>query len=134
MVHTWSSGGNGMKLFIKDQPRIFHVSDVSMKDYGKVFLESNEMIALITNDGKECDIAAKEWGFYLTPSINVRLREQGFKVALVKNKEGKLFINAVEKDKMELFETYLVDNQTSSIICWLDEWLEKDHDNRNKEI
>jgi len=80
---------------------------------------------MVSASGKECDFAAKEWGFYLAPSINSRLRHQGFKVALVRNQQGKFFLNAVEEDKLDLFKQYLKTNQDSKIICWLDEWEEK---------
>jgi len=43
-------------------------------------------------------------------------------VALVKNQSGKLFVNAVEEDKTELFDMYLID-QKSEIIMWLDKEL-----------
>ncbi|HVN96934.1 MAG TPA: hypothetical protein VMT62_10930 [Syntrophorhabdaceae bacterium] len=122
-----------MKLFLKDQPRIFEVGDISIRDYGKISFENNEMLTLLTAAGRECDITAKDWGFYLTPSINARLREQGFKVALVKDPQGKLFINAVEEEKMALFEEYLTGGQNGSVICWLDEWSETERINANQE-
>ena len=80
------------------------------------------MVSMVSPGGKECDFTAMSWGFYLAPSINVRLRNQGFKVALVINQQGKLFLNAVEIDKMALFEGYLQTNQESKVLCWLDEW------------
>lgn len=89
------------------------------------------MITLVSPGGKECDVTAKEWGFYLTPSINARLKEKGFKVGLVMNGQGKFFINAVELDKMALFEKYL--NEDSIVVCWLDEWHETERTHRNEE-
>jgi len=114
-----------MRLEIKDPPREFDASGVRIKDFGKIHLAADEMISMVSASGKECDFAAKEWGFYLAPSINTRLRNQGFKVALVRNQQGKFFINAVELDKIESFESYLRTGQDSKIICWLDEWEEK---------
>ncbi len=111
-----------MKLNVKEHPREFNASGITIKDYGKIELNENDMITLITESGKECDITAKEWGFYLAPSINARLRQNGFKVALVRNQEGKLFINAVEIDKTVQFIEYLSANQDSRILCWLDDW------------
>lgn len=91
------------------------------------------MITLVSPGGKECDVTAKEWGFYLTPSINVRLKEKGFKVGLIMNNQGKLFINAVEVDKMTLFEKYLVENEDSTVVRWLDEWHETERTHTNEE-
>jgi hypothetical protein len=114
-----------MKVELTDKPREFAAYGVQIKDFGKVHLAADDMISLVSASGKECDFTAKEWGFYLAPSINSRLRNQGFKVALVRNQQGKLFLNAVEEDKLDLFERYLKSNQDSLVLCWLDEWGEK---------
>lgn len=111
-----------MKLNIKEHPREFNVSGIIIKDHGKIELVENDMITLVTKSGKECDVTAKKWGFYLAPSINGRLRKNGFKVALVENHEGKLFINAVDIDEKAQFIEYLNSNQSSRILCWLDDW------------
>jgi hypothetical protein len=112
-----------MKLYINDKPREFNVLNITIKDCGKIQLEHNEMVTLVSQSGKACDMTAKEWGFYLAPSLNASLRDQGFKVALVCNNQGKLFLNAVECDKIDLFDRYLCE-QRSKLICWLDEWEE----------
>lgn len=114
-----------MRLEIKEPPRVFEASGIQMRDFGKIHLAADEMVSMVSASGKECDFAAKEWGFYLAPSINSRLRHQGFKVALVRNQQGKFFLNAVETDKLDLFKQYLQTGQDSEIICWLDEWGEK---------
>lgn len=114
-----------MKLNLTDKPREFVALGVRIKDFGKVYLAADEMISMVSPSGRECDFTAKEWGFYLAPSINSRLRNQGFKVALVRNQQGKLFLNAVEEDKLDLFKKYLKTNQDSEVLCWLDEWEEK---------
>ena len=111
-----------MKLNIKDEPRVFEVGEKKMRDYGKIELLPQEMVSIVSISSRECDITATEWGFYLGSSINSRMREEGFKVALVKNQSGKIFVNAVEDDKTELFDKYLVD-QKSEIIMWLDKEL-----------
>jgi hypothetical protein len=114
-----------MRLALTDPPREFDAAGVRIKDFGKIHLAADEMISMVSASGKECDFAAKAWGFYLAPSINSRLRQQGFKVALVRNQQGKFFLNAVEEDKLDLFQQYLKTNQDSEVICWLDEWEEK---------
>ena len=69
-------------------------------------------------------MASKSWGFYATPSINGRLKTEGFKVALVVNECNKIYLMVVEKDKNDEFANYLkTDNQR--LICWLDEWFKE---------
>lgn len=112
-----------MKTRFKDKPRIFEVRGVKIKDFGKIYLNDNEMVSFVTKDRRECDFTAKDWGFYLGPSLNSRLKKEGFRAALVLNEEGSLYINAVEKDKINLFRKYLKTNQKSKVIYWLDRGL-----------
>ena len=95
---------------------------MAISDYGKVNLNPNDMVSFKTDSGAECDFTAKPWGFYLASSLNQRLKKEGFKVALVVNGQGKLYLNAVEASKMDLFKEYLAANQNSRVICWLDDW------------
>jgi hypothetical protein len=61
----------------------------------------------IKNNNNE--ITAKNWGFYLTPSINVRLKKNGFKCAIIKNKQNKFFVCLVinKNKKINTFKKYL---------------------------
>jgi hypothetical protein len=111
-----------MKTEFSCNPRIFMVGGIEVHDTGKIYLEPNEMVSFVTPGGKECDFTATKWGFYLAPSLNSRLKREGFKTALVMNGDNKLFVNAVEVDKIELFNSYLETNN-SRVLCWLDEWL-----------
>ncbi len=110
-----------MRLKLKKKPRVFEVKGQTIKDFGKIFLNNGEMVSFQTKSGRDCDFAAKEWGFYLGPSLNSRLKKEGFKVALVINEFGQLYVNAVEKDKLKEFSKYCKKN-LSKVICWLDEW------------
>jgi len=109
-----------MKLDLSEDPREFTAAGNTIRDYGKIQLASWEMVSFVTPAGRECDFTATEWGFYLAPSLNGRLQDQGFRTALVKNSGGKFFLNAVEEDKMSMFERYLKD-QESVVVAWLDE-------------
>ena len=111
-----------MRDEIKKPPREFNVSGFIIKDFGKIHLGENEMISLVTKSGRECDFTVKEWGFYPTPSLNHRLKNEGFKAALVRYPGDKIFINIVEKDKMDLFYKYLKSHQDQpKVIIWLEE-------------
>lgn len=111
-----------MRLQLTDEPRTFTVKKIEIKDFGKLFLNPGEMVSFVTPTGNECDFVAQAWGFYLGPSVNNRLKNENFKVALVVNEQNQLYVNAVEKDKIELFKKYLKTHQNNRIICWLDDW------------
>lgn len=100
--------------------RTFTVNGIKMTHCADIMLDADELITLRTKDAREYDIVAKEWGFYATPSINVRLKNQGFRTALVENSEGKLFIMLSEVDKLDAFREYLK-TENQKIIAWLDE-------------
>lgn len=112
-----------MRTDLKETPRIFEIKKFSIKDFGKIFLNDSEMVSFVTQSGKEFDFTAKSWGFYATPSVNSRLKNEGFKTALVVNENNQLYIMAVEKERMDAFFEYLKDEQENRILCWLDEWL-----------
>jgi len=106
-----------MKIYKKE--RTFEVNDVTLKEVAKIELEDNEVITFIKNS-KEYDFVAKDWGYYATPSINGRLKNFGYKTALVKNSYGKFYINIVEEEKKELFHEYLK-KEKCEVVEWLDE-------------
>ena len=112
-----------MRSDFQDKPRVFSVNGIDCKDFGKLHLDEDEMVSLLADNGKECDITAKDWGYYLGPSLNGRLRNQGYKTALVINEFNKLFVMVVDRDKIEAFKKYVKTNQDNRIVCWLDEWL-----------
>ena len=95
-----------MKIIKKNPPRKYNVgidNQITIKDCGSILLEENEQITFLTNNQKEYDVARKNWGFYATPSVNLRLKNQGFKTALVRNSMGQWYIMLVEKDKVKKF-------------------------------
>lgn len=111
-----------MKTKFNIEPRVFEVKGLQIKDIGKIQLYNDEMITFITEEGKEYDFTAKDWGFYGTPSMNCRLKKQGFKTALVVNETNQVYIMVVDVNKLEDFKNYLKDDQNNKVICWLDEW------------
>ena len=104
-------------------PRIFTVGlqrDIKIADTGNVFLQPDEQVSFVTRSGKEHDFVAKSWGFYATPSVNGRLKDQGFKTALVKNSFGKYYIMVVELEHLQKFDDYLR-QEKNVVVEWLDE-------------
>ncbi len=113
-----------MRLKIKDKPRVFKVGknqDIEIQDHGDIYLAPDEQVTFVTELGARHDFARKDWGFYATPSVNGRLSTEGFKTALVRNKENRLYIMVVEEVRMKHFAKYCKD-ESQEIISWLDEY------------
>ena len=106
------------------KPRKFNVgkpeNQIVISDFGDLHLSPDEQISIVSDSGKRHDFACKDWGFYLTPSINGRLKNEGFKTALVDNPQGKIFILSVNQDSLDLFEKYCMD-ENLTVLEWLDE-------------
>ena len=110
-----------MKIFKKKKPRIFLVSEknqIFLKDVGKVFLNDNEHLTFFTKNKKNYDICKKNWGFYATPSVNNRLKKEGFNTALAKQ-NNKYFIMIVDNKKKKLFNNYCK-KENYKVVEWLD--------------
>jgi hypothetical protein len=108
-----------MKFERLDPPRRFRVGDVEIADVGRVVLEPDEQLTLVTDAGAEWDVARKEWGFYATPSLNGRLAAAGLRSALACGQDGKRYLLLVERGREVEFERYLVD-QGLAVEQWLD--------------
>ena len=112
-----------MKFNFKKEPRDFTVGmnkKITIKDFGEIYLDPNEQISFVTEDNSRYDVVRKEWGFYATPSVNARLKNEGFKTALVKNEIGRIFVMLVKKNMTNSFKEYCtIEKQT--IIKWIDE-------------
>ena len=112
-----------MRFVPTDPPRRFRVGldeSIELSDCGRISLEADEQVTFVTRSGREHDVVAKSWGFYATPSVNGRLKREGFKAALVRNSQGMYYVMVVETDRIEDFHEYLrVERQE---LCeWLDE-------------
>jgi len=106
--------------FVKKK-RSFKVNKDIICKVGNLILDSNELITLYGKTNKrEYDIVKKKWGFYISSSINNRLKKNKFKIAIVKNKQSKYFLCAVEKNKTKEFVKYLKEDKQKNI-KWLSE-------------
>lgn len=108
-----------MKIRELEPPREFQTGSVWIRHCATINLEPDEQVTFVTPDGREYDVVRKGWGYYATPSLNGRLRRQGFRSALVCNSQGKIFLRLVEQERVEAFRTYLA-RQEETLLCWLD--------------
>ena len=112
-----------MKFESKAPPRRFQVGNsvkFDMKDCGNLRLEPDEQVTFITASGAEYDIAAKDWGFYATPSLNGRLEQFGLRGVLVCNRgTGRYFLLLVERGREPQFDAYCA-QENLAVVAWLD--------------
>lgn len=111
-----------MKFMPIDPPRVFEVGrgkSITIKDCAHIKLAPDEQVTFLTDSGAEYDLARKEWGFYATPSLNGRLRQFGFRAALVKSPLNKFYIFLLEQGKEGAFQAYL-NAEKHEVIGWLD--------------
>ena len=109
-----------MKITEIKPPRKFQVSSIEISHCANIEMSPDEQVTFVTESGKEYDVMRKSWGYFATPSINNRLKNSGFKTALIKDKSGKLFVCLIEEEKEEKFQSYL-DSDGAGILCWLDD-------------
>lgn len=112
-----------MKFDAKIPPRLFTVGNsvkFDMKDCGDMFLVSDEQVTFITPTGAEYDVAAKDWGFYATPSLNGRLEQFGLRGVLIRNRgTGRYFVLLVECGQEPAFDAYCL-QENLAVISWMD--------------
>lgn len=109
-----------MKSVLRDAPRRFEVNGIPIADYGRIHLDADEMVSVATRSGAELEITRKEWGFYVTPSLNARLVASGLRAVLVVGDlTDRYYILAVESGQEAPFRDYLA-KQSMTIVAWLD--------------
>ena len=108
-----------MKTSFKIPPRKFEVAGHTLRDHGSVSLDAGDLVSVRAPGGGDCDVTATAWGLYLGPSLNGRLKDNGYRAALVRNPQGKLFLQAVCAGREDAFKAYL-DEQGLEVLAWLD--------------
>ena len=111
-----------MRFTPTEPPRVFEVgrgTSIKIADCGRMHLQPDEQITLMTDSGAEYDVARKSWGFYATPSLNGRLQSFKLRGVLVKSPAAKYYILLVEQGKEADLQRYL-DVEAHTIVCWLD--------------
>ncbi|WP_164516433.1 hypothetical protein [Minwuia thermotolerans] len=110
-----------MRLAERNPPRVFEPAPgIAISDCGDVELRPDEQVTLVTEAGKRMDVAARDFGFYATPSVNGRLKSEGFKTALVRNARGQVYVMVVDSDRMADFDRYCA-SERQTVLEWLDE-------------
>jgi hypothetical protein len=105
-----------------EPPRRFLVgarANVELKDCGRVSLEPDEQLTLTTERGAEYDITRKEWGFYATPSLNMRLLLFGLRAVLAASADNRYFVLFVERGGEDAFDRYRAE-EGLRVVAWLD--------------
>lgn len=113
-----------MQIEQNNPPREFEVgfpeNRLKLKDCAHIRLNPNEQVTFVTESGTENDVVRKDWGYYITPSLNGRLLKYNLHAVLVKNRVGQYFILLVESGKECQFKEYL-NIEKMQIIRWLDD-------------
>ena len=112
-----------MRVKPTEPPRKFGVGlrgDIILTDCAHIELDANEQVTFLSPDGNEYDVVRKPWGYYATPSINGRLRDNGYRTALVENSNGRFYIMLVEESQLSEFEQYCLDDE-QRVVEWLDD-------------
>lgn len=119
-----------MKFEPKAPPRRFTVGNsvrFDMLDCGEIQLDPNEQLTFKRSSGAEYDVAAKDWGFYATPSLNGRLEQFGLRGVLIRNRStNRYFVLLVERGREALFDEYC-SQENLAVIAWLDSTEALDH-------
>lgn len=108
-----------VKLKIKKNPRIYKVgikNDILIRDFGTIKLNNNEQITFLFGKQKY-DFTQKEWGFYISQSINERVKNENFKIVLVKNQYSKYYLLSVSMSKIKEFRKYCK-KEKQKVINW----------------
>lgn len=93
-------------------------SPVNLQHCADIALAPDEQVTFVAESGSEFDVVRKAWGYYATPSLDVRLPAHGLRPALCRSGTRRYLLLA-EKDRMDEFHAYLR-SQRMEVIAWLD--------------
>ena len=119
-----------MKYKLYKKPRRFQVgmkkNKIFIKDLGKIFLRNNEMVSFKFNRKDEYDFTKKNFGFYISQSINNRVKNHNFEIFLVQSQiTGNFFLLAINKNKKKEFNKYLFKEKIKKILKFSSKNLKK---------
>ena len=94
-------------------------SKIKITEKARIHLKNDEQVSFFGKEGLY-DFCKKNWGFYSTPSINSRLKNNNFEVYLASNLLNRFFVFTVEKTKKNDFLNY-IRSEDNQIIMRLDD-------------
>lgn len=112
-----------MKFEELTEPRRFPVgvADVELSHVANIALQPDEMVTFISAGKREYDVAAKDWGYYATPSVGGRLRRFGMRAALMRNIDTRqVFVVLVFDDRAAEWQEYM-EAERQELVMWLDD-------------
>jgi len=82
--------------------------NILITETAKIKLKSNEQISFYSQNlnKTENEICKKSWGYYLTPSIDSRLKKYGQKIFVMKNLKKNSYLVIVNNSKLKEFKIY----------------------------
>ena len=112
-----------MKFVEISPPRRFKVgksiNKIEISHCMSICLEEDEMVTFSeNNDNSGYDITRKNWGFYLTQSINQRLSSNGYIVFLIEGKmsKKKFIVSVINSQKcIDSFNKYIYEEDLAII-------------------
>ena len=113
-----------MKIEVNSDPRIFPVgiADTQLSHVADIDLESDEMVTFVTDEKLEYDVCRKSWGYYATPSLGGRLREFGWRAAVMRNIDTRhSFVVLVQEDMEDEWMAYML-IERQELVLWIDDF------------
>ena len=104
---------------IKKLKKKILVDKFTLKKTADIHLLDDEFVTF-KDKKKEYDFSKKNWGYYISPSLNYRLKKNSYDIIIIKNEFNRFFLCSVEKNKKRLFLNYLK-KTNQNIVCRLTE-------------
>jgi len=97
-----------MKIKKKDRSwKVGEKKTINITEKIKIELDDNEQASFVEKNGNySYEVCKKNWGYYLSPSINKRMKDYNHKIYLTKDESNKIFIMAVKSKKIQSFILY----------------------------
>ena len=88
-------------------------NNIKITEKANIKLKINEQISFysLTFNKVENEICKKNWGYYLTPSINKRLKKYDHKIFILKNSKKNSFLATVNNSKLKEVKKYCKDEK-----------------------
>tara|TARA_Y100000816_G_C25971445_1_gene506927 strand:- start:299 stop:640 length:342 start_codon:yes stop_codon:yes gene_type:complete len=93
---------------IKRQWKVGLKNDILISEKCIIQLMNNEQISFSSKNFKNTDneICKKKWGYYLTPSVNKRLKKYKHKVFILENSSKNFYLALVKNSNFFDFKKY----------------------------